>query len=117
MSNKEGILTDIIVNGQVKSFQHTFGYYEGHPGDNVVFENRASGAYIFRPLHQIPKLVSERPNVTIYRGPLSIEIHQQYNNFISQVTRLYLGNADPESEWLVGPIPISDGIGKEIISK
>ena len=91
--------------------------YEGHPGDNMKFERRASGAYIFRPLHQIPKIISLRPNVTIYKGPLSIEVHQEFNDYISQVTRIYSGVADPESEWLVGPIPISDGIGKEIISK
>merc|ERR1719266_2193712 len=70
-----------------------------------------------RPLHQIPKTISLRPNVTIYKGPLSIEVHQEFNDYISQVTRIYSGMADPESEWLAGPIPISDGIGKEIISK
>ena len=31
--------------------------------------------------------------------------------------RLYVGSLDVEVEWLVGPIPISDGIGKEIIAK
>ena len=29
LSNKEGIITDIIINGEVKSLRHTFGYYEG----------------------------------------------------------------------------------------
>ena len=46
-----------------------------------------------------------------------IEVHQDINPFISQVTRVYRGDEDLEFEWLVGPIPIGDGIGKEIITK
>ena len=47
-NNKEGVLSDIIVNGKVKALKHEFGYYEGHPGNNSQFRFRASGAYIFR---------------------------------------------------------------------
>lgn len=116
-NNKEGRLTDIIINGQVKSLEHTFGYYEGHPGNNSEFRFRASGAYIFRPTEQTPKLMNSRPKSTVFKGPLSIEVHQEFNEYISQVVRMYHGSMDPELEFLVGPIPISDGIGKEIISR
>ena len=33
------------------------------------------------------------------------------------IYRLYVDSVDVEVEWLVGPIPISDGIGKEIIAQ
>ncbi len=89
----------------------------GHPGNNSEFKFRASGAYIFRPIDQEPKWIQERPNVTVYKGPISVEVHQEFNSYVSQVNRIYFGTIDVESEWLIGPIPISDGIGKEIISK
>lgn len=96
-SNKEGLLTDIIIKGQVKSLEHNFGYYEGHPGNNSEFEFRASGAYIFRPSEQKPKMFEIRPKVEVFKGPLSIEIHQEFNNYTSQVIRMYKGSVSPFS--------------------
>ena len=116
-SNKEGLMTGVITDGKVKALKHTFGYYEGHPGNNSEFKFRASGAYIFRPLGQEPKMMENRPNVTVFKGPVSIEVHQEFSSYITMVSRLYLGTADVEHEWLVGPIPVSDGIGKEVISR
>ena len=43
---------------------------------------RASGAYIFRPLHQSPQIFFQRPNVTVYQGPISMEIHQEFSPWI-----------------------------------
>ena len=36
--------------------------------------------------------------------------------WVSQVIRTYPTDPDLEFEWLVGPIPIADGVGKEIIT-
>ena len=38
-----------------------------------------------------------------------------YNSWASQEIRLYDGQRFAEVEWTVGPIPIEDSIGKEII--
>ena len=117
LNHKNGKISHVIQNNQIQSLEQSFGYYEGHPGNNSQFEFRASGAYIFRPLTQTPKLFIQRPNVTVYQGPISMEIHQEFTPYISQVSRVYKGSQDIEFEWLVGEIPIGDDIGKEIIAK
>ena len=71
--------------------EQTFGYYKGHSGNNTKFEFRASGAYIFRPSDQSTTDFIQRPNVTVYRGPISMEIHQEFSPWISQVSRVYKG--------------------------
>lgn len=45
------------------------------------------------------------------------ETHVTYSDWASQVIRIYPGELAAEVEWLVGPIPIDDDTGKEIISK
>ncbi len=91
-----------------------YGYYEGHRGNNSIPKNRASGAYIFRPTKETPRMLSVRPDLVV-RGPLVDELHLEFSPYITQVSRLYKGSAEVEVEWLVGPIPVSDDIGKEIV--
>lgn len=38
-------------------------------------------------------------------GPIVQEIHQECNEWVSQVIRKYNGDDHIEFEWLVGPIP------------
>lgn len=40
-----------------------------------------------------------------------------YNDWLSQVIRLYENENFVEFDWLVGEIPIDDSIGKEIVSR
>jgi lysosomal alpha-mannosidase len=40
-----------------------------------------------------------------------------YNNWTSEEFRLYDGEKMAEIEWIVGPIPVDDNIGKEIIMR
>jgi hypothetical protein len=39
-------------------------------------------------------------------GPLVQEVHQVYNDWLSQVVRVYAEENIAELEWMVGPIPI-----------
>lgn len=39
-------------------------------------------------------------------GVLVSEVHQQFNEWASQVVRVYKGQLDVEIEWTVGPIPV-----------
>lgn len=45
------------------------------------------------------------------------EVHQNFSAWCSQVVRLYPGQRHLELEWTVGPIPVGDGWGKEVISR
>ncbi|XP_076174533.1 lysosomal alpha-mannosidase II isoform X1 [Ptiloglossa arizonensis] len=94
----------------------TFQYYEGAEGNNEKSENRSSGAYIFRPKNVIHNLESTG-SYKMYKGSVVQEIHQKVNNWVSQVIRLYNTKEYIEFEWLVGPIPVEDKIGKEVVTK
>lgn len=95
----------------------SFHYYEGMEGNNEVFENRSSGAYIFRPKSISTKDFAVLGSREIYTGPVVKEIHQTINEWVSQVIRIYSGKEYIEFDWLIGPIPAEDKIGKEIITK
>ncbi|XP_058798007.1 lysosomal alpha-mannosidase-like isoform X1 [Phymastichus coffea] len=99
-------------------YEQSFQYYEGIEGNNRVPINRSSGAYIFRPRHDHAKAMPFTGNsVSVFKGPLVQEIHQVINKWTSQVVRLYNDEEHVEFEWLVGPIPIEDKIGKEVTIK
>ncbi|XP_015440324.1 PREDICTED: lysosomal alpha-mannosidase [Dufourea novaeangliae] len=101
---------------QNMSMVQAFHYYEGMTGNNEVFQNRSSGAYIFRP-KGVLKNFTTNGSYKIYKGPVVHEIHQTINDWISQVIRIYNGKEYIEFDWLVGPIPVKDKIGKEIVTK
>ncbi len=117
-TDSRGMLKKLVTaDGRAHELRQSFHYYEGHAGHNVNFKDRASGAYIFRPRSQTPTQLNFT-TVTKVQGPLVNELHMStQGGFVSQVARLYHKSEDAELEWLVGPIPISDGIGKEIVTR
>ncbi|KAM6229533.1 LOW QUALITY PROTEIN: lysosomal alpha-mannosidase [Spheniscus humboldti] len=78
-------------------------YWYSSVGNNE--SPQASGAYIFRPNSSEPI-----PNALV-------QGHQNFSSWCSQVVRLHAGQPYVELEWTVGPIPVADGWGKEIISR
>ncbi|CAG5074046.1 Similar to MAN2B1: Lysosomal alpha-mannosidase (Macaca fascicularis) [Cotesia congregata] len=95
----------------------SFHYYEGMKGNNTAFAYRASGAYIFRPKESNVYDISYSGNYKFYTGPVVNELHLTVNNYISQVVRVYRAEQKVEFDWVVGPIPIDDSIGREIFTK
>jgi len=100
------------------SLTHQFAFYKGFPGHNIGSMDRASGAYIFRPLEQDPTIL-EITSSTLYTGSLFNELHLEYDNSASLVYRIPNNPQlyDAEFEWVVGPISVEDGEGKEFISR
>uniref|UniRef100_A0A8K9X3W4 Alpha-mannosidase n=1 Tax=Oncorhynchus mykiss TaxID=8022 RepID=A0A8K9X3W4_ONCMY len=45
------------------------------------------------------------------------EVRQWFSPWVSQVVRLYTDSRALELEWTVGPVPIGDDLGKEVISR
>ncbi|CAD0207115.1 unnamed protein product [Chrysodeixis includens] len=91
-------------------------YYPGACGDNHDSAHRASGAYIFRPTSTTPvKLDTEL--ATVVKGEIVKEfrIHFEMNAFMN--LKVYDEVNFIEVEWVVGPIPIADQIGKEYVIK
>ncbi|XP_028761137.1 alpha-mannosidase At3g26720 [Neltuma alba] len=97
------------------SVEQSYSYYSGNDGTDK--DPQASGAYVFRPNGSVPIRPDPQIPITILRGPVLDEIHQQLNPWISQTTRIFKEKEHAEVEFTVGPIPVDDGIGKEIITQ
>ncbi|XP_038994877.1 alpha-mannosidase [Hibiscus syriacus] len=94
--------------------QQSYLWYGSSPGDS---DPQASGAYIFRPNGSPPTVVSRSVPLRVTRGPIVDEVYQQFNEWIHQVTRLFKDKEHAEIEFTIGPIPMDDGVGKEIIAR
>ncbi|XP_011872614.1 PREDICTED: lysosomal alpha-mannosidase isoform X2 [Vollenhovia emeryi] len=108
---------EINWNKQNMSVMQTFHYYIGAEGNNEIFANRSSGAYIFRPKETSARNFAYSGSHKIYTGPVVQELHHTINEWVSQVVRIYPGEEHIEFNWLVGPIPVKDKIGKEIVTR
>ncbi|PIN15813.1 Glycosyl hydrolase, family 38 - alpha-mannosidase [Handroanthus impetiginosus] len=96
------------------SLEQLYSYYAG---DNGSTDHQASGAYIFRPNGTFSIQPNGKIPLTVFRGLLYDEVHQMINSWIYQITRVYKEKEHAEVEFFVGPIPIDDGIGKEIVTQ
>lgn len=118
--DENGFLYEITVDGVASRLSQNFAYYKGAINNNMEFDNRSSGAYILRPDPLEDDVVVGVGTVmisNIIRGDLVDEVHQVFNEWISQVVRIYKAEKFVEFEWLVGPIPDDDGVGKEVVSR
>lgn len=104
IDSKTGLLNKVIMNNQAIDLDQKFFYYEGFVGDNAKFINRSSGAYIFRPTDKA-RSVAETTKFAIFMGNLVSEVHQEFNEWVSQVIRVYADQSLVEFDWLIGPIP------------
>ena len=52
-------------------------------------------------------------------GPIVDEVHQKFNDWTSQVIRLYKDQKVVEFEWMVGPLPEQDvgTSGLEVVTR
>ncbi|KAH8334062.1 hypothetical protein KR059_006202 [Drosophila kikkawai] len=105
IDNETGHLKSVEMNGVSENIVQNFGIYLG----------RASCAYTFRQSSDIQVFENDF-QFTVYEGTLVKEIHQQVNEWISQVIRIYEGINRVEIEWLVGPIPDDEKVGKEFVT-
>ena len=109
----ELINIDIGKNTLIKQM---FCYYNSYQGNNSEGQFQPSGAYIFRPDSDTPTCLDVK-HFSVYNGEQFDEIHQVYNEWISQTVRLYKGAKNAEFNWQVGPIDVEDGQGKEVITR
>ncbi|CAA0824595.1 Glycosyl hydrolase family 38 protein [Striga hermonthica] len=102
-------------NSVTAEAKQSYSYYTGYNGTDRVFQ--ASGAYVFRPNGTFPVKPEGQVPFSVMRGPLLDEVHQQLNTWLYQVTRVYKAKEYAEVEFTIGPIPVDDGFGKEIITQ
>uniref|UniRef100_A0A3Q1H5R4 Alpha-mannosidase n=1 Tax=Anabas testudineus TaxID=64144 RepID=A0A3Q1H5R4_ANATE len=85
--------------------------YNASDGNNTE-SNQPSGAYIFRPNSSTPFIISKTAKTETIQ-----EVRQWFAPWVSQVVRLYADSKALELEWTVGPLPIDDNLGKEVITR
>jgi lysosomal alpha-mannosidase len=77
-----------------------------------------SGAYIFRPnQYSADPMGLNAVLLGVVRGPHIQEIRQNISSGVTQVVRLIGNESFAEFEWTVGPVDVSDGWGKEVVSR
>jgi lysosomal alpha-mannosidase len=92
-----------------------FYWYSSFPGNNSADEFQASGAYVFRPLTSEAQSMSATRTIMCTKTETVQSALIVFNEWASQEVNLYQGMPSVEIEWTVGPIPIDDNVGKEII--
>nr|XP_058950817.1 lysosomal alpha-mannosidase-like isoform X1 [Pocillopora verrucosa] len=107
MTDKSSKTTTVLSQG--------FYWYNGSLGEDA--SKQPSGAYIFRPNSSQPIPIPQSSKVEVFKGTVVQEVRQVISPFISQVVRLYAGQRHAEFEYTVGPIPVGDKWGKEIITR
>ena len=116
--DKNGNINEIkLNNGKVVQINQNFLYYKSKTGNNSAPDLRASGAYIFRPDGQSPLPFNQTSiESELVETSVATEIHQKINSYISQVIRVNTNEDYIEFDYVVGPIPVADKVGKEVIS-
>jgi len=107
-----------VNGGAVVPLSHNLLWYTSSTGDAA--DSQCSGAYILRVADNT-SAVPVAPgvvNLTLVTGPVVSEARQVFAEWGSQVVRLWANaTAQFDAEWTVGPIPVGDGVGKEVISR
>ncbi|KAK4798026.1 hypothetical protein SAY86_030352 [Trapa natans] len=111
----EGKMTHYINGRRKEHVELSYSFYSGSNGTEE--DPQKSGAYIFRPNGTFPLSPATETRMTVVHGPIIDEFHQQINSWIYQVSRVYKEKEHVEVEFIIGPIPIDDGIGKEVATQ
>jgi len=114
MDENTGALMSITTNGKTHKLNQSFKYYKAVGMEKGGVED--SGTYNFCPDgaahdYSAPKLLSSQTS-----GPIH-EVNQQFSDYVKQTVRTYEDEDYIEFDWTVGPIPVDDKVGKEIINR
>ncbi|CAF4180139.1 unnamed protein product, partial [Adineta steineri] len=92
-----------------------FYWYTSFAGNNSRPEFQSSGAYVFRPLTSKIQPVSTTRTITCTKTETVQSALIVFDASASQEVSLFHGMRTVEIEWTVGPVPLDDNVGKEII--
>ncbi|XP_072240719.1 lysosomal alpha-mannosidase [Leuresthes tenuis] len=108
-------LSNLETKQSIKLTQN-FYWYNASDGNNSL-SIQPSGAYIFRPNSSTPFIISRIAKTETIQTSVVQEVRQWFAPWVSQVVRLYADSRALELEWTVGPLPIDDSLGKEVITR
>ena len=122
-----GSLLRLATNKYELPVSQTWGYYTSFDARLDKSEvpvsrgqDQNSGAYIFRPSTPTQQILEIAPsgNARFVNTSIGMEVHVSFNvPWLKHVYRVIDGQPYLEMEYQVGPIPVADGRGKEIVSR
>jgi len=115
-----GRLASILqkTNNQLLTVDQGLVWYNASAGNNNL-SGQTSGAYIFRP-NRTDTFNLTQGNVaslSFMNGSFVQEVRQAWTSWAYQTVRLYANSPHLELEHTVGPIDISDNLGKEVVTR
>jgi alpha-mannosidase len=120
---RTGAIKKIATADMELPVEQQWGYYEPFDSsfDTEADPRENSGAYLFRPSTPDQELRIIRPKpggATFVETSVGMEVHVTYEQpWIRQVTRVTTNQPWVEIEYTVGPLPIEEGRGKEVVSR
>lgn len=107
--NTDGEVTHVILNDGTKlRFNFKFNSYS----NTAASKRKLSNTYIFQPVKNGTMLFDAK---TSANGPIVHEMRFVANEYLHLSVKLYEDLNFLETDWLVGPIDVSDGVSKEVI--
>jgi hypothetical protein len=117
-----GEIKQLSTSNVTLNVTQTWGYYTSFNATSDQKredDTQNSGAYIFRPSTPEQQLhILKAMKARFYHTSVGMEVHVEYEQpWIRTATRILSGLPYVEVEYTVGPIPIDDGIGKEVVTR
>jgi len=118
---KSGMLQQLCLEHRsvCVKIKQIWGYYTSFNSSSTE-NSQNSGAYIFRPFEadqELKTFPSGSSKTASYVSELVCEIHTTFSNWVTQIIRIKKNAPYLEMQYIVGPIPDQDGIGKEIVTR
>ncbi|RZC32449.1 lysosomal alpha-mannosidase [Asbolus verrucosus] len=104
-----GLLKSVTMNGVTMEVSQDLAFYKS--GDY-------SGAYIFVPIvNDKFRVAQDKVKTTPISGNVYQGVLQEFASWAKQTIKVYHDDRSYiEIDWIIGPVDISDGVGKEVVS-
>lgn len=89
-------------------------YYVSDDPDQMGTTKKRPGAFVFRPMDPNPESTSNNPILKVIKSEFVQEAQILFSAYTAASLRLYKDLPYVEVDWVVGPIPVQDNLGKEV---
>ncbi|XP_049884443.1 lysosomal alpha-mannosidase-like [Pectinophora gossypiella] len=107
----------VLSNGIHVNLEMQLLFYVSDDPDRLQKNMRSPGTHIFRAMDNTPIPIMDYFDVQTYKSVVVEEVHITLAEWASIAVRLYADSPVIEVDWLVGPVPVDDRLGKEIFMR
>ncbi|CAN8003106.1 unnamed protein product, partial [Ixodes hexagonus] len=108
------LLSGLMQHGGAQlALRQSFMAYHAYQGNSW----KASGPRVLNPVNEEPFELGYNITCSVVRGTQVQELRQRFSSWLVQVVRLYEDQDVIEFAWELGPVPVDDNKGKELVSR